>query len=284
VRPARPAPSHEAYRLTARSRFLAGGEPCRLVARRVYMTTKRNHRAWLIGLSVFAAVLATAIAIDVFGAPTPDTKTDAATATPPPSLAPRSCHQLVTGWKASAADRYFRQAKADAARVARLARAHQAAALRQDGATLAVAVRRAAARPVPWCLDLPGYYRTAMTDLSAAARAAAHGRYRAALRWVRAARPVLARADDELTQARRTHHRTHHRAAARPAPASPSPVATTSGPTAAAPGCYPRSDEGTCYEPGEYCRAADQGVAGIAGDGQTIVCMDDNGLRWEPTG
>jgi hypothetical protein len=179
----------------------------------------------------------------------------------------------------SAADRYFRQAKADAARAARLGRAHQAVALRQDGATLAGAVRRAAAHPLPWCLDLPGYYRTAMTDLSAAARAAAHGSYSAALRWVRAARPVLARADDELTPARRAHHR----AAARRAPTSPPPVAT-SGPTAAAPGCYPRSDGGTCYEPGEYCRAADQGVAGIAGDGQTIVCMDDNGLRWEPTG
>jgi hypothetical protein len=244
------------------------------------MTTKRNRRAWVLGLSVFAAVLAAAIAIDVFGAPAPDSKTDAAVATPPSSAAPRSCRQQVTGWEASAADRYFRRAKTDAARVARLARAHQAAALRRDGAALAVAVRRAAAHPLPWCLDLPGYYRTAMTDLSAAARAAAHGSSSAALRWVRAARPVLARADDELTPARRTHHR----AAARPAPASPPPAAGTAAPTAAAQGCYPRSDEGSCYEPGEYCRAADQGVAGIAGDGQTIVCMDDNGLRWEPTG
>jgi hypothetical protein len=234
----------------------------------------------VIGLSVFAALLAMGIAVDLFGAPTPDTKTDAATATPPPSSAPRSCRQQVTGWKASAADRYFRQAKADAARVARMARAHRAAALRQDGAALAAVVRRAQAHPLPWCLDLPGYYRTAMTDLSAAARAAARGSYGAALRWVRAARPVLTRADDELTPARRTHHR----AAARPATSSPPAAAGTSGPTAAAPGCYPRSDEGTCYEPGEYCRAADQGVAGIAGDGQTIVCMNDNGLRWEPTG
>ncbi len=217
----------------------------------------------MIGLSVFAAVLATAIAIDVFGAPAPDTKTDAAVATPPSSAAPRSCRLQVTGWKASAADRYFRQAKADAARVARVARAHQAAALRQDGAALAVAARRAAARPLPSCLDLPGYYRTAMTDLSAAAQAAARGSYTAALRWVRVARPVLTRADDELTPARRPQHR----AAARPAQS-----------------CYPRSDEGTCYEPGEYCRTADEGVAGIAGDGKTIVCMDRNGLRWEPTG
>ncbi len=234
----------------------------------------------MIGLSVFAAVLATAIAIDVFGAPAPDTKTDAAVATPPSSAAPRSCRLQVTGWKASAADRYFRQAKADAARVARVARAHQAAALRQDGAALAVAARRAAARPLPSCLDLPGYYRTAMTDLSAAAQAAARGSYTAALRWVRVARPVLTRADDELTPARRPQHR----AAARPAASSPPPTAGAAGPTAAAQSCYPRSDEGTCYEPGEYCRTADEGVAGIAGDGKTIVCMDRNGLRWEPTG
>jgi hypothetical protein len=244
------------------------------------MTTQRNRRAWVIGLAVFAAVLATAIAIDVFGAPAPDTKTDAAVATPPASAAPRSCRQQVTGWKASPGGRYFRQAKADAARVARMARAHHTAALRQDGAALAVAVSRAAAHPLPWCLDLPGYYRTAMTDLSAAARAAAHGSYAAALRWVKAARPVLARADQELTPARRTQHR----AAARPARSSPPPSAGASAPTAAAHGCYPRTDEGTCYEPGQYCRAADQGVAGVAGDGRTIVCMDDNGLRWEPTG
>jgi hypothetical protein len=246
------------------------------------MTTKRNRRAWVIGLSVFAALLAMGIAVDVFGAPAPATKTDAAAATPPPppTSAPRSCRQQVTGWKASAADRYFRLAKADAARVARMARAHRAPALRQDGASLAAAVRRAEAHPLPSCLDLPGYYRTAMTDLSAAARAAAHGSYGAALRWVRAARPVLTRADDELTPARRTHHR----AAARPAASSAPTAAGTRGPSAVAQSCYPRSDEGTCYEPGEYCRAADQGVAGIAGDGKTIVCMDDNGLRWEPTG
>jgi hypothetical protein len=248
-----------------------------VLARRKYVTTKSKRRGWVIGLSVFAALLAIAVAADVYGS-APATKTDAATATSSPSSAARSCHQQAASWKASAADRSFREAKAGAARVARLAQGHQAAALRRDGAALAAAVRDATAHPLPSCLDIPGYYRTAMIDLSAAARAAAAGSFPAVLRWVSAARAVLARAEDELTPA---HHQ-QHRAAARPAPSSPAPAAATSGPTER--GCYPLSDEGTCYEPGEFCRAADQGVAGIAGDGQTIVCMDDHGLRWMPTG
>ena len=241
------------------------------------MTTKSKHHGWVIGLSVFAALLAIAVGADLYGSG-PATRTDAATATSAPSSVVQSCHRQVTSWQASAGDRSFRAAKAGAAQAAQLARAHRAAALRRDGAALAAAVRDATAHPLPSCLDIPGYSRTAMIDLSAAARAASAGSFPAVLRWVSAARAVLARADDELTPA---HHRRHH-AAARPAPSSPAPAAVTSRPTER--GCYPLSDEGTCYEPGENCRAADQGVAGIAGDGQTIVCMDDNGLRWMPTG
>jgi hypothetical protein len=67
--------------------------------------------------------------------------------------------------------------------------------------------------------------------------------------------------------------------------ASPSsaPVATqpAASPTTAA-SCYPLSDEGTCYEPGEYCRDDDHGVSGVAGDGENIVCEDNDGWRWEP--
>lgn len=61
--------------------------------------------------------------------------------------------------------------------------------------------------------------------------------------------------------------------APRPAPPSPSPTAAS---------CYPLSDEGTCYEPGEYCRDSDHGASGIAGDGERIVCEDNDGWRWEP--
>jgi hypothetical protein len=48
-------------------------------------------------------------------------------------------------------------------------------------------------------------------------------------------------------------------------------------------GCYPLSNEGTCYEPGEYCRSSDAGMTGQAGNGETIVCTENNGLRWEPS-
>jgi hypothetical protein len=64
--------------------------------------------------------------------------------------------------------------------------------------------------------------------------------------------------------------------AAAPAPAPPAPVPP------APVGCHPLSNEGTCYEPGEFCRASDQGVTGVAGDGEAIICENNNGLRWEP--
>jgi hypothetical protein len=57
------------------------------------------------------------------------------------------------------------------------------------------------------------------------------------------------------------------------APAPPQPTAAS---------CHPLSDEGTCYEPGEFCRDDDHGVTGVAGDGETIVCEDNDGWRWEP--
>ena len=74
-------------------------------------------------------------------------------------------------------------------------------------------------------------------------------------------------------------------AAPTPAPTPPpAPVSKTPPPPAPAPkaSCYPLSDEGTCYEPGEYCRDDDHGTTGLAGDGETIVCEDNDGWRWEP--
>jgi hypothetical protein len=56
-----------------------------------------------------------------------------------------------------------------------------------------------------------------------------------------------------------------------------SPAATTPA------GCSPLSNEGTCYEPGEYCRNSDHGISGIAGDGEAITCEDNDGWRWEPS-
>ena len=74
-----------------------------------------------------------------------------------------------------------------------------------------------------------------------------------------------------------------HPPAAAAAPSPPSPPAA-SPPPASQVSCYPLSDEGTCYKPGEYCRDSDQGMTGVAGDGESIICEDNDGLRWEPTG
>ena len=46
--------------------------------------------------------------------------------------------------------------------------------------------------------------------------------------------------------------------------------------------CTPLTSSGRCYEAGEFCPTADRGMAGIAGNGEAIVCEDDNGWRWEP--
>ena len=74
-------------------------------------------------------------------------------------------------------------------------------------------------------------------------------------------------------------------ASLRPRPAPPTVIAAQSSAPAQpalAPWCHPLSNEGTCYEPGEFCRESDQGVTGVAGDGETIICEDNDGLRWEP--
>jgi hypothetical protein len=75
-------------------------------------------------------------------------------------------------------------------------------------------------------------------------------------------------------------------------PAAPTPTTPTavvvppsSAPaTSAAPAsCHPLTDAGKCYEPGEFCRAADHGASGLAGDGEVITCEDNDGWRWEPS-
>jgi hypothetical protein len=60
----------------------------------------------------------------------------------------------------------------------------------------------------------------------------------------------------------------------------PAPAAATAPPTPA--GCYPLTNAGNCYEPGEFCRSADHGRTGVAGNGEAIVCRYNDGWRWEP--
>lgn len=58
---------------------------------------------------------------------------------------------------------------------------------------------------------------------------------------------------------------------------APAPAVTTAPSTS----CYPLTNGGNCYEPGEYCRNSDHGATGIAGDGKHISCEYNNGWRWE---
>ena len=64
----------------------------------------------------------------------------------------------------------------------------------------------------------------------------------------------------------------HPAPAAAPSSAYPPPPAT----------CTPLTDGGNCYQPGEFCRADDHGTSGVAGDGEAIICQDNDGWRWEP--
>jgi hypothetical protein len=63
---------------------------------------------------------------------------------------------------------------------------------------------------------------------------------------------------------------------------SSSPVTVpSSSPPPAPVACHPLTASGHCYEPGEFCRAADHGTSGIAGDGKRITCADNDGWCWE---
>lgn len=72
-------------------------------------------------------------------------------------------------------------------------------------------------------------------------------------------------------------------AAVQSTPVQTSPTAAPVTAASSAPaGCYPLTDGGNCYEPGEYCRNSDHDMSGVAGDGEAIICEDNDGWRWEP--
>jgi cardiolipin synthase len=59
-----------------------------------------------------------------------------------------------------------------------------------------------------------------------------------------------------------------------------SPTPPVPKPTTTPAACHPLTDGGNCYEPGEYCRDDDHGARGVAGDGKSITCEDDDGWHW----
>jgi hypothetical protein len=62
---------------------------------------------------------------------------------------------------------------------------------------------------------------------------------------------------------------------------APSGLSITGAPSTPS-GCSPHTNKGNCYEPGEFCRNGDHGASGVAGDGESIVCANNDGWRWEP--
>ena len=68
-----------------------------------------------------------------------------------------------------------------------------------------------------------------------------------------------------------------------PAPATQAAPPSSAPPPSpsAASGCYPKTSSGNCYEPGEFCSAAEHGETGVAGDGKAIKCENtDPGSTW----
>lgn len=53
-------------------------------------------------------------------------------------------------------------------------------------------------------------------------------------------------------------------------------------PLAPATSCQPLTNGGNCYQAGEFCRSRDHGATGVSGDGEKIVCTNNDGWRWEP--
>jgi hypothetical protein len=73
------------------------------------------------------------------------------------------------------------------------------------------------------------------------------------------------------------------RAVAQSTPVQTKPTAAPVTAASSAPaGCYPLTDGGNCYQPGEHCRDDDHDVSDVAGNGKAIICEDNDGWRWEP--
>lgn len=65
-----------------------------------------------------------------------------------------------------------------------------------------------------------------------------------------------------------------------PPPTVPTLSATTFLVSALLASCYPTASSGNCYQPGQICPSSYYGATGVAEDGTTIICQDNNGWRW----
>jgi hypothetical protein len=216
-----------------------------------------------------------------------------------PPASTQSCGAAMQAWLHAAGGAAFRSAlTADSALRAALASGSQAR-VSKAAQELSSAARHAGSSTLPTCANGKSGYAVALADWVTGARDAMNDDLKQASAEIASgARKIEATtALDALSP---TALRLLAQRVSIPAPAAPTAVPTTQAPvapattappaspapvtTSAAPAsCYPLSDEGTCYEPGEYCRDDDHGTSGVAGDGEAIVCEDNDGWRWEPS-
>jgi len=222
------------------------------------------------------------------------------------SASPPSCATTMRAWLQAPGGAAFRSTlAADSAMRAALGAGNSARAA-QAARTLRTDARHADSLSLPACANGRPDYATAMNDWIAGARDAINGDLtKASSKLASGAREIEATAAlDALSPAtlRLLAKRVPVPPPPKPtvAPTTQAPPPTTAPPATAAPttappapptapaasptpaGCHPLSNEGTCYEPGEYCRDDDHGASGVAGDGKAIVCEDNDGWRWEP--
>ena len=234
-----------------------------------------------------AAALIPAIALLASCSSTP-TVTQAAA--PAPTATP-SCALAVRAWSQGRGGTDFRKALTASSAMRTAVKDDDSEKAAAETQKMRSAAHRADSYQPPACADTKHQYRLAMSDWVTAAQDANAGDLTGTSAEIAAGADHL----DAVTALRSLSPATLVRLTRRVevvAPSRPAAPATSAAPppaaqpsAASAPtGCYPISDEGTCYEPGEYCRDDDHGMTGLAGDGETIICEDNDGWRWEPSG
>ena len=196
----------------------------------------------------------------------------------------QSCASAVRSWSDGRGGAAFRTAVGASFKMRAALRSGSRARVSAEAQTMNSAAQRADGHQPPACAS-GGHYQLAMAYWMNSALDAMDGKLKTTASKLTAG----ARTIDALPALKRlapvmlTRLSRHIAIPVVPAHPAPAPSDTSAPPSSTAPtGCYPLSDEGTCYEPGEYCRDSDHGATGIAGDGEKIICEDNDGWRWEP--
>lgn len=204
-----------------------------------------------------------------------------------PPASPQSCTSAVHAWSDGRGGADFQAAVGASFRMRAALRSGSRAKVSAEAEAMNSAAQRADSQQLPACAS-GGHYQLAMAYWMNSALDAMNGQLKATSSKLTAGAKTIdaVPALEHLAPIMLTRL---SRQVAVSAPPAATPADTSAPPSPAAPpssaapaGCSPLSDEGTCYEPGEYCRDSDHGLTGIAGDGEKITCEDNDGWRWEP--